>query len=279
MDRHQLADVILSRLNAEKKTLIAQYEKSVGNIGYFYIDDLLPVDIATRIYERFPEPQTMKLKKSLREYKFIAAQMNEYDPILEEAVYAFQAPAVVELVKDICSLKSAYPDVHLYAGGISMMGDGQYLNPHLDNSHDKDRDRWRILNLLYYVAPGWSLENGGNLELWPTGVKGEQITVHSKFNRLVVMATHNHSWHSVSPITADKFRCCVSNYYFADEPLNQTDSFHVTSFRGRPEQALRDVVLRADVALRSAVRKVFKSGIRKNPHVYKAISEKADADT
>lgn len=277
MDREQLMELIVSRLHAEKKTLAAQYEKSVGDIGHFYIDDLLPVDIAMRIHERFPEPQTMKLKKSLREYKFIAAQMNEYDPILEEAVYAFQAPAVVDLVKEICDLKSAYPDVNLYAGGISMMGNHQYLNPHLDNSHDKDRNRWRVLNLLYYVTPEWTLENGGNLELWPDGVKGDPVTLHSKFNRLIVMATHNRSWHSVSPIQADMFRCCVSNYYFADEPLNSADSFHVTSFRGRPEQTFRDVVLRTDVVLRSAVRKVFKSGIRENPHVYKAVDEKADA--
>jgi Rps23 Pro-64 3,4-dihydroxylase Tpa1-like proline 4-hydroxylase len=278
MNREQLAEMILSRLDAEHEVLATQYANSVGDIGHFYIDDLLPVDIALRIHERFPEPRTMKLKKTLREYKFIAAQMNEYDPILEEAVYAFQAPAVVERVKEICNLKSAYPDVHLYAGGISMMGAHQYLNPHLDNSHDKDRNRWRVLNLLYYVTQDWALENGGNLELWPEGVKGEPVTIHSKFNRLVVMATHNRSWHSVSPIRADNFRCCVSNYYFADEPLSPVDSFHVTSFRGRPEQGVRDVVLRADAALRSGVRKVFKGGIRDNPHVYKTISEHADVD-
>jgi hypothetical protein len=32
----------------------------------------------------------MKKRKDLREFKYVAAQMNQYDPILEETVYAFQ---------------------------------------------------------------------------------------------------------------------------------------------------------------------------------------------
>ena len=29
------------------------------------------------------------------------------------------------------------------------MPKGNYLKPHLDNSHDRDQQRYRILNLLY----------------------------------------------------------------------------------------------------------------------------------
>ena len=32
----------------------------------------------------------------------------------------------------------------------------------------------------------------------------------------------------------------VSNYYFSKKPLLETDDFHVTSFRGRPENKLTD---------------------------------------
>lgn len=268
-NRHDIADIIVARMTAEKDRMIAQYRASSDRIGYFYIDDLLPEEMALAIHRQFPKPETMRLKKTLREYKYIAAQMNQYDSILEESVYAFQDERVVELVKEICEMASAYPDVHLYAGGISMMGKDQYLNPHLDNSHDKDRERWRVLNLLYYVTPDWAEGNGGNLELWPGGVEEDQIMIHSRFNRLAVMATHNQSWHSVSPIKADGFRCCVSNYYFADEALKADDTFHVTSFRGRPEQKVRDVVLRADATARMAIRKVFSKGVVENEHLYK----------
>jgi hypothetical protein len=61
----------------------------------------------------------------------------------------------------------------------------------------------------------------------------------------------------------------VSNYYFSKTPLQDSDTFHVTSFRGRPEDKLTDAVLQLDSALRMGIRKVFKKGITENPHVYK----------
>ena len=51
------------------------------------------------------------------------------------------------------------------------MKKNQFLNPHLDNSHDKDRSRWHVLNLLYYVTPNWQEDFGGNLELWTNGLQ------------------------------------------------------------------------------------------------------------
>ncbi len=84
------------------------------------------------------------------------------------------------------------------------------------------------------------------------------------------MATHDSSWHSVSPVRcANSARCCVSNCYYSDTPLRDNDEFHVTSFRGRPGQRMRNLVLRADANLRMAIRRKFKKGLTENPHVYK----------
>lgn len=274
VNRTELADLILARLESDSQEIIEMYSRTKGAIGHFHVDDLLPAELARQIYNAFPPAQEMKLKKTLREYKYIAVQMDNYNPILEEAVYAFQDPRIVEVIREVCGLKSIYPDEHLYAGGLSMMGNRQFLNPHVDNSHDKSREKWRVLNLLYYVTEDWREDAGGNLELWPEGVDSDQVTIHSRFNRLVVMATHDLSWHSVSPISSDRFRCCVSNYYFSDEPLNPGDHFHVTSFRGRPEQRIVDPLLRADAAIRSGVRKVLKHGVANKTHVYRKPADK-----
>ncbi|WP_105253992.1 2OG-Fe(II) oxygenase [Pseudoalteromonas sp. T1lg75] len=266
--RQQIAFHITEKLKTLKNDLKQSYD-STSKVQHFYIDDLLPQEIAEAIYAAFPDPKEMSLNKTMREYKYIAAQMDKYAPILEEAIYAFQMPEVVSTVSEIVGKYDLLPDDKLYAGGISLMGEGHYLNPHLDNSHDKDREHWRAFNLLYYVSPAWRLENGGNLELWPNGVGGESVTIESKFNRLVIMATHNHSWHSVSPIKVDATRCCVSNYYFSEEPVRVDDTFHVTSFRGRPEQKAVDFILRGDALLRNLVRKVFAKGIKETTHYYK----------
>ncbi len=102
-----------------------------------------------------------------------------------------------------------------------------FLNPHIDNSHDKDRKRWRVLNLLYYVTPDWSENYGGNFEIWNNRDLSVPITIHSKFNRLVVMITNDRSWHSVSPVKFDGNRCCISNYYFSDFSANQNSLFDI----------------------------------------------------
>ena len=269
METHEIANHILKRIEEERSAIQQQFEASKKAIGHFYIDNVLPADLVARVYDLFPDKEQMVLKKSLREYKHVAAQMDDYDPLLEKVIYAFQDPRIVSLVGEICEIDDLEPDEHLYAGGISLMAEDNYLNPHLDNSHDKDRDRWRILNLLYYVTPDWQDEYGGHLEVWPRGLEHEQITIHSRYNRLAVMATHNKSWHSVSPVVFDGQRCCVSNYYFSKQPLRSDDTFHVTSFRARPGQKFKDFVLKTDAKLRMAVRKVFKKGVRENPHQYR----------
>ena len=268
-NRVDLANLIFEKLNTHKDELKSQFQDSGSGIGYLFIDNVLPDEIADEIAAVFPKPEQMVLKKSLREKKYVAAQMNLYHPLLEEIIYAFQDERIVKLVGAICGIKNPIPDENLYAGGISLMGKNQFLNPHLDNSHDKDRNLWRVLNLLYYVTPDWEEEYGGNLELWPNGLEQKQITIHSKFNRLAIMETHNNSLHSVSPVVFDGYRRCVSNYYFSESPLLESDKFHVTSFRGRPENKLSDLVLRMDTFLRMALRKIFKKGIKENPHVYK----------
>lgn len=253
----------------ERATLIQQFSETKNVIGYFVLDALLPEDLLSEIYKAFPKPSETIEKSNLRERKYVGYQMDQYHPILEEVIYAFQEESVVSLISEICGIKSLFPDEYLYAGGISLMNQGSFLNPHLDNSHDKDRNRWRALNLLYYVSPDWKLSDGGNLELWPKGVKEKQTVIESKYNRLVVMVTHQKSWHSVSKVISDKSRCCISNYYFSETPVKSTDSFHVTTFRGRPSEKLKDAILQCDSFLRSVLRRFFKRGVKKNKHEYK----------
>jgi hypothetical protein len=167
------------------------------------------------------------------------------------------------------------PDEQLYAGGISAMTAGQYLNPHIDNSHDGARERYRVLNLLYYTTPDWLPGYGGHLQVWDRGMRRPARTLHSRFNRLVIMATSSRSWHGVSEVTAPGVRTCVSNYYFSSRPPSadgqavEGDYYHVTTFRGFPGQPGRNAVLVADGLARAGVRKAFKGGVVPTKHVYR----------
>lgn len=255
-------------MEEEKERLKAAFQQQ-GRINSCAIDDLLPAEIAKEIYDAFPSPEEMAIHKSIRENKRVAAQMNLYHPLLEEIVYAFQDEAIVKLCEYITGIVKMEPDEHLYAGGISLMSRGNFLNPHLDNSHDNERERYRVLNLLYYVSPDWELDNGGNLELWDKGVQGEPRTIVSRFNRLALMITNKSSYHSVSKVVADGKRCCVSNYYFSRLPAEQESYFHVTSFYGRPEEAVKGIALTVDRKLRNFLRKITGKSIVTTKHIYK----------
>ena len=146
MNRIDFTEIIYQKIIENKIALSKQFIDSKDNIGFIFIDDLLPEDLALELYKAFPKKEQMVLKKSIREDKYVAVQMNLYNALLEEIIYAFQENKIVELIGEICQIEAPIPDEFLYAGGLSMMGNKQFLNPHLDNSHDKERERWRVLN-------------------------------------------------------------------------------------------------------------------------------------
>ncbi|WP_067148846.1 2OG-Fe(II) oxygenase [Pseudotamlana agarivorans] len=269
MKNKEIVKLIFDKINSSKEEIKHLYDSSKSNIGYFYIDNILPEELALECFNVFPAKSDMRCLKTIREYKYVSAQMDKHNPLLEKVLYAFQDESIVNLIGEICEIDSIYADDSLYAGGLSLMDQDNFLNPHLDNSHDAERKRWRVLNLLYYVSPNWELKNGGNLEVWPNGPKQKPIVIESKFNRLVVMATNDTSWHSVNKVEVNAQRCCISNYYFSDNPLKENEKFHVTKYRGRPEDTFTNIVLDIDANLRMLIRKIFKKGLRKNPHIYK----------
>ena len=209
----------------------------------------------------------MRLMESFREKKCTSKDFDNFDPILKKITFALQDSRVIELVSKITLIKDQIPDPTLYAGGLSSMNFGHHLGPHIDNSHDASRKYYRTLNLLYYVSPDWNINYGGNLELWDKNVS-QNVTIESKFNRLVLMETTPSSWHSVSKVVIDKSRNCVSNYYFSSFSPTQKDYFNVTSFNGRPEQTLLRFFSKCDNFVRQSVRNVFPNGLGKKD-IYK----------
>jgi Rps23 Pro-64 3,4-dihydroxylase Tpa1-like proline 4-hydroxylase len=271
MNRKDFASIIIQKLEAERAGILWQWEHPTGTTTrHFVIDDFLRGSIARQIYDAFPKNgEGFNTQESFREKKRTSAQLSRYAPILEEITYAFQDPRVVAKVAEVVGLQKIQPDPGLYAGGLSMMFKGDFLNPHIDNSHDAKRKYYRRLNLLFYVTPGWKMENGGNFELWDER-RLVPKTLVSKFNRLVVMETNKTSWHSVSPVVAYGIRCCVSNYYFSEVSPDGGDYFHVTSFDGRPEEAIKRAISSADNTVRNAVSKAFKVG-RGKDHMNKEV--------
>ncbi|MBS1809835.1 MAG: 2OG-Fe(II) oxygenase [Acidobacteria bacterium] len=261
MKKDEMASLILARLQPEREALRAEFQqRRPVPTRYTAIDYLLPETIAQDIFAAFPGIEQMRLLNSFREHKYTSKALDQMNPLIAAITFAFQTPEVIRFIEELTEIPDMIGDPYLYAGGISTMLRGHFLNPHLDNSHDSARKYYRVLNLLYYVTPDWQSENGGNLELWDERVK-HQVEIPSLFNRLVIMETNSASWHSVNRVKVAGQRCCVSNYYFSPHPPGGKEHFHITSFKARPEQHLRRAVTRIDSAMRGVIRKAIKQGV------------------
>ncbi len=261
--REELVKLIVERLGRDADAISRDFdsEKEIKT-RYCAIDNLLPEDIARKFDNVFPLSDEMRLLDSFREKKFTSKSLDKFDPLIADITFAFQDERVIQKVAELTGIKDAVGDPHLYAGGISAMERGHFLNPHIDNSHDGEQKNYRVLNLLYYITPDWKPENGGNLELWDEKVK-RSVEIPSLFNRLVLMCTNDKAWHSVNEVNADGTRRCISNYYFSPHSPNAYETTHVTYFMARPEQKLRRMLTKADSVLRTMLRKVKKEGFAK----------------
>lgn len=265
LDQETFIGIILTTLTESAESIRQQWANPTGtDTRHFMIDNLFPSDICKKIYDAYPKAgDGFFNRESFREKKRTSADLSSYDNILADITYAFQDQRVVALIANLVGFELIEPDPFLYAGGLSMMFLGDFLNPHVDNSHDAKREKYRRLNLLYYVSPDWKIENGGNFELWNRQRTKPKI-IAALTNRLVVMETNKTSWHSVSAITTESPRCCVSNYYFSKVSPDAHEYFHVTSFTGRPEEKLKRAIGIVDNAMRNLVSKTFKIGRGKN---------------
>ena len=261
MQRDAITELILDQLARHEADIRRQWNNPAGTTTrHFSLDDVLPVPLASGIHAAFPaDAKGFFQRDSFRERKKTSANLASYAPILSEITYALQDPRVVGRIAGLVGIRGLEPDPLLYAGGLSMMCQGDFLNPHIDNSHDGARSRYRRLNLLYYVSPDWQLEYGGNFELWDER-KQVPRTIFARFNRLLLMETTRSSWHSVSAVRVDRLRCCVSNYYFSEQSPTGQEYFHVTSFLGRPEQKARRLLGHVDNVARGLVARLFKAG-------------------
>ncbi len=264
LNKSGLVNVIANKLSSKRIELRKMFVDSSRIVGvrHCFVDDLLPNKIAYELANAFPIHTEMRHMKSFREKKYTSKSFDKFNPILKDMTFAMQEESVIKIVNEITGIEGQEADPSLYAGGLSMMPLGCYLNPHIDNSHDGPRKKYRTLNLLYYATRGWEESFDGNLELWDKKVKN-RVTIHSKFNRLVLMETNPWSWHSVSEVKVDLSRNCISNYYFSYKSPIGKDYFNVTSYSARPEDWTKSLLFKSDNLIRSGLRLVFPNGLGK----------------
>jgi hypothetical protein len=246
-----LAAVLTQRLSPLRDAL--SYEWRKHPVAHIAVDDLLPTPSAHWLSEAFPAEARLAHVRSLSKNLHTARALTQLSEPLHELSTALQSPSITRLLADIIGVRDLGPDSTLDASGLLSLRRGGFENPHLEASHNATGDKYCVLKAIYYLSPDWRLADGGQLELWEEGLDRLPTVTLAKFNRLTLVAMHERSWHSINQVNAKRPRRALVHTYYASEPLARHAYKHGLSFRGRPDQSLRDLVLRASQSLPEAL--------------------------
>ena len=259
MNRHDISKLIIERLNEIGINYLKKKYEQSGKINHLIIEKVLPNEIATKLSEYFPEEEELNHLVGPQENKYVGVYFSNKQKLVEECIYAFQEENLIQIISEITNIKTLIGDPELYAGGISSMSKGCFLNPHIDNSHDRNLENFRRLNLLYYVNREWHPnEGGGELVLFPNGIKHKAEEITCNFNRLVIMRTDNRSLHGVKRIRSkSERRKCISNYYFSKISPSGKNYYHSTSFRGFKREFVKGTYLKLNALSRTFAKRLI----------------------
>lgn len=263
----ELTGLLVERLNADMAKLKSEFgEPDAGRIRCCWVDDLLPEHIVSAVHRGLPKLSDMVRRENKKERKFVSANLGALRPPIGGLVLAFAQQSVADIVAQIMGKPRLEADARLYNGGITTMVPGDFMCPHLDNSHDYGRARRRDVVLLYYFSPNWRPEYGGTLELWDAlgGRAGRPIDF--KPNRLVIMETTDESWHSIRPVAGPMPRASLTTYFYA--PETEKAPLRLTRFASWPGRPVRGMLFSAEFHMRSLAARVIR--VRPaNRHAYR----------
>lgn len=165
MLKNEIAGLIVNKLTGNLDQLQTAWKNSTP-VAHVVVEELLPTKLALEIANGFPQLTEMKHANTMRERKYTSAVSSKWGEATQSAFLALQDQSVLDALSQLTGILKLNGDPAAYAGGISAMEFGDFLNPHLDNSTHPSIQGYRRLNSLYYIGENWNLESGGNLELW-----------------------------------------------------------------------------------------------------------------
>jgi Rps23 Pro-64 3,4-dihydroxylase Tpa1-like proline 4-hydroxylase len=232
---------------------------------FFSIDNFLDESFAEEVLAAFPSfEEASRIGRTFsavnEKKKIQVTDKSHFAQPIAELNRTLAEPEFCQMLSTVFEIPDLLPDDELLGGGIHQTGPRGHLDVHVDFNYIEDRRLHRRLNILVYFNKGWQPEWGGNIELWDKHVKVCHHSLSPLFNRCVVFATSEISYHGVTAVRcpADQTRKSFAAYYYTREaPPHWDGAVHSTNFKARPDEIIKGGVLmpleRAGQRLRSAV--------------------------
>jgi hypothetical protein len=240
--------MIINPIDRDRLRAEVRQSKPVPN---FKIDNFLDEDFASQVAAAFPSyEEAVKVGRAftaVNEHKKV--QVTDATLFAEPVAQlnaALASPDFVDLLSYVFDIPNLLADDELVGAGIHQTGPRGFLDVHIDFNYIEERQLHRRLNILIYFNRDWNEEWGGNIELWDENVKICHHSFLPIFNRCVVFATNEISYHGVTAVKCppDQTRKSFAAYYYTREaPLEWSGKNHTTIFKARPNEVVKGRVL------------------------------------
>lgn len=246
-----MSNTMLSLINPIDRDALRRRVREAVPFPHFCIDNFLDPEFAERVHAAFPS-----FEEATRVGRSFAA-VNERGKIQMTDSGAFAEPIralnealasaeFLDLLGEVFEIPNLLADEQLVGGGLHQTGPRGHLDVHVDFNYIKDRDLHRRLNILLYLNKDWPESWGGQVELWDRDVRVRHHAFTPIFNRCVVFATSEISYHGVTAVRCPEGqsrKSFAAYYYTREAPAGWTGEAHSTIFRARPNEILKGKVL------------------------------------
>jgi hypothetical protein len=166
----------------------------------------------------FPDPEWpgwTRFRDTYQHQKMFCNDLALIPAPLATIIQQLSAPAFLKALEMLTRIPALIPDPYLEGGGLHSSGPGGILAPHTDFHHYRRLALHRRINLLLYLNPEWSEDDGGCLELYEAGRMVPVVTIVPTWGTCVVFETDDRSVHGFfRPIRPGRWRHSIALYYY-----------------------------------------------------------------
>jgi hypothetical protein len=184
---------------------------------HLIFDDLVTQDRLSSLIDAFPDTDWSGWQYVSHEHQYLKQSCSDTSTIpepLRTLIYELNSAPFLRWLSHVTSIPEILPDPNLFGGGLHVTGPGGTLTPHTDFHVVKGLPLFRRLNLLLYLNPEWSEQNGGMLELWNKDRDLIEKTILPTAGTCVLFQTDDDSMHGFTMPVAGRNRQSVAMYYY-----------------------------------------------------------------
>ncbi|WP_415399246.1 2OG-Fe(II) oxygenase [Synechococcus sp. W4D4] len=220
---------------------------------HIVFDDFFDVDFLSLVEATFPnlkaDPTTQEFNNQA-EVKLGSRRGDaQQSKAITELLRYLNSHSFVDFLQKLTGISEPLiVDPHFCGGGMHEVKRGGLLKLHADYCKHPETKLDRRLNLLIYLNKDWKTDFGGDLELWDKELKACGKKISPVFNRMVVFATTDFTYHGhPDPLLCppEISRKSLALYYFSNgRPCSELRPSHIASkstiFVKRPLENFRE---------------------------------------